>query len=59
MGNVMSRRKRRREFMPMSTAGILTFSQESSEGLVVPKWFPVALAASLAVAIMVLHLFMA
>ncbi len=55
----MSRRRRRREFMPMSTAGILTFSQEVSEGLIVPKWFPVALAISLAIAIMVLHLVMA
>jgi len=55
----MSKRKRRREFMPMSTAGILTFSQECSEGLLVPKWFPVALAASFGVAVIILHLVMA
>jgi len=52
----MPRRSKRRTFMPMSTAGLLSFSQEYSGGLRVPKWFPLVFAAVSAIAVVALHL---
>jgi len=49
------RKKKERSFMPMSTAGLLSFSQEESGGLKVPKWFPVAFSAGSAILLLVLR----
>ncbi len=51
----MPKKKKERSFMPMSTAGLLSFSQEESGGLRVPKWFPVAVSIASSVILLVLR----
>jgi len=52
----MPKRKRDKSFMPMSVAGILTFSTDEAGGLKVPKWSPVLLSAVTGVVILALQL---
>ncbi len=52
----MPRRKKGQNYMPMSTAGLLSFSQEYSGGLRVPKWFPVVFSAACVAAIIALNI---
>ncbi len=52
----MPKRKKDKNFMPMSVAGILTFSTDEAGGLKVPKWFPVLLSILTGVVIVALHL---
>ncbi|MDK2464473.1 MAG: hypothetical protein QI223_06860, partial [Candidatus Korarchaeota archaeon] len=54
-GGSMPKKKKERSFMPMSTAGLLSFSQEESGGLKVPKWFPVAVSIASSVILLVLR----
>ena len=49
-------KKSDKSFMPMSVAGILTFSTEEAGGLKVPKWFPVFLSVMTGIAVIALHL---
>jgi len=48
--------KKERGFMPMSVAGILTFSTEEAGGLKVPKWFPILLSIATGIAVIALNL---
>ncbi len=49
-------KKKDKSFMPMSVAGILTFSTDEAGGFKVPKWFPVLLSTVTGVVIIALHL---
>ncbi len=51
----MPKGKKKGSYMPMSVAGILTFSTEEAGGIKVPKWFPVFLSALTGVTILILH----
>ncbi|MDK2372569.1 MAG: hypothetical protein QI197_04245 [Candidatus Korarchaeota archaeon] len=52
----MPKGKKDKSFMPMSVAGILTFSTDEAGGLKVPKWFPVLLSVVTGVVIIALQL---
>ncbi|MDW8035978.1 MAG: hypothetical protein RMI85_05940 [Candidatus Korarchaeum sp.] len=49
-------RKKEKGFMPMSVAGILTFSTDEAGGLKVPKWFPILLSIATGVTVIALNL---
>ncbi len=49
-------KKKERSFMPMSVAGILTFSTDEAGGFKVPKWFPILLSIATGVAVIALNL---
>lgn len=49
-------RKKEKGFMPMSVAGILTFSTDEAGGFKVPKWFPILLSIATGIAVIALNL---
>jgi len=49
-------KKKRRDIMPMSVAGILSFSTEDTGAIKVPKWFPIVLTVVVALVITTLPL---
>ncbi|RSN71435.1 hypothetical protein D6D85_16075 [Candidatus Methanodesulfokora washburnensis] len=53
---VLPKKSKRRDIMPMSVAGILSFSTEDTGAIKVPKWFPAVLTILTALGIAILPL---